>query len=95
LAVALIASFAWCVFAYTGDAYFPYGGQVVAIRTSWAKRFILESGDEEILVIRTPDGKMIDRVVSMQTRILQGIRVGDHVVKERGFGNSVRRAEAE
>ena len=89
LAVTLITGLLWCVTKYVHDAYVPYEGEVVAIRRSWAERFILESGDDEHLIIRTPEGRAIDRVVPSQDRILQGIGVGDHVVKEKGFRHRI------
>ena len=93
LAVTLVSGFMWCVVEYVHDAYVPYQGEVVAIRRSWAERFILESSDDEHLIIRTPEGRTIDRVVPIQHRILQGIGVGDQVVKERGFRNRIRLRE--
>ena len=93
LAVTLVTGFVWCVAKHMHDAYFPYQGEVVAIRTSWAERFILKSVDDEHLIIRTSEGSMIDRVVPMQVRIMQGIGVGDQVVKEKGFRNRVRLRE--
>jgi len=93
LAVALVVGFVWCVGKYVHDAYVPYEGEVVAIRRSWVERFILESGDDEHLIIRTPAGRTIDRVVPTQHRILQGIGIGDQVVKERGFRNRIRLRE--
>lgn len=93
LAVALLGGFVWCVAKYMHDAYVPYENKVVAIRRSVAERFILESVDDEHLIIQTPDGRTIDRIVPIQNRILAGIGVGDSVVKQRGFFNPVRLRE--
>jgi hypothetical protein len=93
LAAALVIGFIWCVGKYLHDAYVPYEGEVVAIRMSWAERFILESSEDEHLIIRTPEGRTIDRVVPVQDRIVQSIGVGDHVVKERGFRHRIRLRE--
>ena len=90
LALVLVSGFAWCVVKYLHDAYFPYEGEVVAIRTSWLERFVLESVDDDHLTVRTSGGKIIDRIAPMQVRIMNGIDVGDHIVKERGFRNRVR-----
>ncbi|MBN1425280.1 hypothetical protein JXA88_12060 [Candidatus Fermentibacteria bacterium] len=90
LGLAVVAAFFVSVATYVHDAYFPYEGEVVGLKVRWVDRFILESPEEEHLVIRTPAGKTIDRVVPMQIRIRQGIRIGDQVVKERGFRNRVR-----
>jgi hypothetical protein len=93
LAAALVIGFIWCVGKYVHDAYVPYEGEVVAIRRSWAERLILESSDDEHLTIRTPEGRTIDRVVPIQHRIMQGIDLGDYVVKERGFRSRIRLRE--
>ena len=93
LALVLVAGLVWYIAKYVHDAYVPYEGEVVAIRRSWAERLILESSDDEHLIIRTPEGRTIDRVVPIQDRILQGIGVGDHVVKEKGFRHRIRLRE--
>ena len=93
LALALVAGLVWCIAKYVHDAYVPYEGEVVAIRQSWAERFILDSSDDEHLIIRTSAGRTIDRVVPIQDRILQGIGIGDQVVKEKGFRHRIRRRE--
>jgi len=93
LAATLVIGFIWCVGEYVHDAYVPYEGEVVAIRRSWAERLILESSDDKHLTIRTPEGRTIDRVVPIQHRVMQGIGIGDHVVKERGFRNRIRLRE--
>jgi len=93
VAVALVGGFAWCVAKYLHDAYAPYEGEVVAIKKSWLERFVLESSDDEHLIIRTSNGRTIDRVVPIQHRIMQGIDIGDHVVKEKGFHNRIRLRE--
>ena len=89
LTLALLVGFVWCVGKYLHDAYVPYEGEVVAIERSSLEWLILESSDDEHLTIRTPDGKMIDRVVPMQHRVMAGIGVGDYVVKKRGFSHHV------
>lgn len=91
--MALVAGSVWCVSNYLHNAYFPYQGEVVAIRTSWAEWFIFEFVDDEHLTIRTSEGKTIDRVVPTQIRIMQSIGVGDQVVKEKGFRNQIRLRE--
>jgi hypothetical protein len=90
LAVLGITGFACSAAKYVRDSYFPYQGKVVAIKKSWADWVLFESGDQEHLIIQTPDGKTINRVISMQTRILQRIDVGDYVVKNRGFRNQIK-----
>ena len=81
----------WYAADYACDAYAPYEGEVVAVRRPWLERFVLESSDDEHLVIRTPEGRTIVRTVPRQHLVLQGIGLGDYVVKKRGFGNRVRR----
>ena len=95
LLIGLIAG-AGCATAAIGgliyDAYFPYEGEVTAITTSWVDWMVFDIGDWEHLQIRTPEGAVIDRRISMEHRIRQCITVGDYVVKPRGFGNRVRTA---
>jgi hypothetical protein len=90
LAIMYLAGFAWCVIKYLRDNYLPYNGEVIAITRSWTDWLVFEHDDQEHLVIRTPDGDTIDRIVSMQTRSLQRIEVGDYVVKDRGMSRKVR-----
>jgi hypothetical protein len=89
-AVMYVAGFAWCVTKYLRDSYFSYEGEVVAIARSWIDWLVLEGNDQEHMIIRTPAGDTIDRVVSIQTRSLQRIEVGDYVVKSRGIRRKVR-----
>jgi hypothetical protein len=93
LVVTFVVAFFLSVAKYLRDSYFPYQGEVVAITRSWADWLLLEDNDQEHLVIRTPGGDTIDRVVTMQTRSLQRIKVGDYVVKERGIRKKVRRSD--
>ncbi len=88
--VLFFTGFACSVTKYIRDSYFPYQGKVVAIKRSWTDWLLFESGNKEHLIIQTPEGRTIDRVVPMQIRVIQGIEVGDYVVKNRGFQNKVK-----
>jgi len=90
LGIIYVAGFLGCVGKYLRDSYLPYEGEVVAIKRSWTDWFLLESNDQEHLVIRTPAGNTVDRVVSLQTRSLQRIEVGDYVVKDKGIRNHAK-----
>ncbi len=90
-AAMVVVGFVWYAADFAYDAYVPYEGEVVAVRRPWLERFVLESSDHEHLVIRTPEGRTIVRTVPRQHLVLQGIGLGDYVVKKRGFGNRVRR----
>jgi hypothetical protein len=72
------------------DGYFPYEGRVHRITTSWLDWLVFDFSDYEHLVIQTPTGKTIDRIVSMEIRSRQRIEKGDDVVKGRGLRNWVR-----
>lgn len=72
------------------DAYFPYEGQVQHIKSSWLDTLVFESSDYQYLVINTPSGKTIDRIISSGVRTRQRIEPGDYVIKVRGFRNHVR-----
>jgi hypothetical protein len=93
--VLLLAVLVWLVlFArsavkFTWDHYSPYEGTVVEIKRNWTDEVTSESGDVEHLIIRTPQGKLIDRSISFQTRVTSNIREGDYVVKRRGFTSRI------
>ncbi|MFC1766737.1 hypothetical protein ACFL6U_32265 [Planctomycetota bacterium] len=74
------------------DCYAPYEGTVVAVERHWLDHVGLESGDWEHLIIDTPDGRNIDKYVSIQQRVLQHIHVGDRVVKKRGFAQVTKQS---
>ena len=89
-ALMYLAGFAWCAAKHLRDSFFSYEGDVIAITRSWMDWLVLEGNDQEHLIIRTPPGNTIDRVVSIQTRSLQRIEVGDYVVKSKGIRKKVR-----
>ena len=64
--------------------YFPYEGTVIRIERDFVHDVFSEDEDDR-LVIRTPEGKEIERMVSMYVRVSQRIFVGSYVVKEKGF----------
>ena len=72
------------------DYYYPYEGRVLKIETRWYDHIPFEFMTWEHLVIETPDGKIIDRLVSMEIRFPSRIQTGDYVIKEKGFRNTVR-----
>ena len=98
LALVLVVFALFCFFSFVflagkflRDSYFPYEGKVLSIRTSWEDWLAFDfPGEYEHLVLETPGGEIIDRFVSIQTRSLQRIEVGDYVIKERGFRTWVR-----
>ncbi|MBN2399658.1 MAG: hypothetical protein JXI33_04885 [Candidatus Aminicenantes bacterium] len=75
---------------YGWDSYFPYEGIVLKIETCWLDWLASEFMSLEHLIIETPEGKIIDKVVSMDVRIPNRVQAGDYVVKRTGFGNPVR-----
>jgi len=89
-----LALFARSVVDYTWDHYSPYEGTVVAIKRHWADHLTSESGDVEHLLIRTPQGRLIDKCISLQRRIATDIRTGDYVTKKRGFTHDVQRRDS-
>jgi len=100
LAILLLIAFLVCLILFvhsavkfTWDHYSPYEGTVVEIKRSWTDQVASESGDVEHLIIRTPQGRLIDKSISFQTRITSNIREGDYVVKKRGFRSHVRRRD--
>lgn len=95
-AAILIAVFGWLFLVaktaikLTWDYNYPYEGTVLKIETHWYDRIAFEFMTWEHLVIKTPEGEIIDRLVSVQTRIPSRIQVGDYVIKGEGIGNAVR-----
>lgn len=85
-----MVSFALLAVKDLRDSYFPYEGEVVAIKTSWLDWFLFESGNQERLIIQTPDNRTINRMVSQQIRVLHRIEVDDYIIKKRGFSKHVR-----
>ncbi len=90
-----LAVFCRSVAKYTWDHYGAYEGTVVEIRRDWTDHLASESGDWEHLIIKTPQGRLIDRYISFETRAIEHIRPGDHVIKERGFTNRIQRRDGE
>jgi hypothetical protein len=88
-----LAVFCRSVAKYTWDHYAAYEGTVVEIERDWTDHLASESGDLEHLIIRTPQGRLIDRYISFETRALKHIRPGDYVIKERGFTRRVQRRD--
>ena len=74
----------------TWDYYYPYEGRVLKIETRWYDHIPFEFVTWEHLVIETPDGKTIDKLISMEIRLPNRIETGDYVIKGRGFRNTVR-----
>ena len=72
------------------DYYYPYQGRVLKIETHWADHIPFEFLTWEHLTIETPEGKTMDRFVSMQVRYSSRIKVGDYVIKKKGIRNYVR-----
>ena len=102
LAILLLTAFLVCLvlFAhsaikFTWDHYSPYEGTVVEIKRNWTDHIASESGDVEHLIIRTPQGRLIDKSISFQTRVTSNIREGDYVVKKRGFRSRIHRRDGD
>ena len=76
------------------DHYFPYEGRVVEIKNNWVDYVTFESTPWEHMIIETPDGRMIDRLVSLTNRARAGIKVGDTVIKYKGFESRVQKNRA-
>jgi len=74
----------------TWDSYYQYEGKVLKIETRWYDRIPFEFNTWEHLIIKTPDGKTIDKLVSMEIRLPNRIETGDYVIKGKGFKNTVR-----
>jgi hypothetical protein len=74
----------------TGDYYYPYEGRVLRIETRWYDHIPFDFMTWEHLVIETPEGEIIDRLVSMEIRFSNHIQPGDYVIKSKGFRNAVR-----
>jgi DNA-directed RNA polymerase subunit H (RpoH/RPB5) len=73
------------------DRYGAYQGKVVAIRSrTLLDHLAMEFIFVEHLVLKTPEGKTIDKMVGVENRAFFRIEVSDWVVKERGFGNHAR-----
>ena len=96
----VIVALILCVFIWLGcifyqftklcfDHYFPYEGKVVAIGHTWVDYVTYETTSWDHLIIETPKGGKIDRLVSLQNRILAGIKPGSQVIKRRGFKERV------
>ena len=90
LALLFLALFFTTAARFTLHAYTAYEGRLQAVESRWTDFLAFEFGECEHLIIETPEGKTIDRMVGLHTRISRGIRPGDYVVKEKGFGNRVR-----
>ena len=94
--VILIAVFGWLFLVaktaikLTWDYYYPYEGRLLKIETHWYDRIAFDFMTWEHLVIETPEGEVIDRLVSVHTRIPSRIQVGDYVIKGEGIVNAVR-----
>lgn len=95
-AVILIALFGWhflvakTAIKLTWGYYYPYEGTVLKIETHWYDYVAFEFMTWEHLIIETPEGEVIDRLISVQTRIPGRIQVGDYVIKGEGVGDKVR-----
>jgi hypothetical protein len=72
------------------DGYFPYQGRVLNIETRWADYVTGELVHWEHLIIETPEGETVDKLLSFERRVTSRIKKGDYVVKKRGFFNRVR-----
>ena len=97
--VLLVAVLAWLALSCRAcariawDSYGSYEGTVVDIRTRWTDHLTSDFGQWEHLLVETPQGRILDKYVSFQRRVMNGIHEGDYVVKEKGFGNAVRRRD--
>ncbi len=89
-----LALFARSAVDYTWDHYSSYEGTVVAIERHWTDHLTSESGDVEYLLIRTPQGRMIDKRISLERRIATNIQPGDYVTKKRGFTHPIQRRDS-
>jgi len=89
-----LALFARSAIDHTWDHYSPYEGTVVAIERHWTDHLTSESGDVEHLLIRTPQGRLIDKRISLERRIATNIRPGDYVTKNRGFAHRIQRRDS-
>jgi hypothetical protein len=74
----------------TWDYYYPYEGRVLKIESRWYDHILFEFTTWEHLIIETPDGEPIDKLVSMEIRLPNRIETGDYVIKGKGFRNTVR-----
>ena len=72
------------------DGYFPYEGRVLDIETRWTDYATGEFIRWEHLIIETPDGEWIDKLLSFERRVTSRIKKGDVIIKKRGFSNRVR-----
>lgn len=79
---------------YTWDHYSPYEGTVVEIKRDWTDHLTSESADTERLIIRTPEGRLIDKCISFETRVMSNIHEGDYVTKKRGFTRHIQRRDS-
>jgi len=89
-ALTCLAIFGITAMKVARDYYFPYEGEVLRIEKRWYDHIAFEFPTWEHLIIKTPDGKTIDRLVSLEVRLPNRIAPGDYVVKKQGFGNAVR-----
>jgi len=69
------------------DHYFPYEGKVLEIRSRWTDHVTFENTLWDHLIIKTPDGRIVDKLVGREQRLLARIKTGDIVAKRRGFSN--------
>ncbi len=89
-----LALFARSVIEFTWDHYGSYQGTVVEIKHDWTDYLTSESGNTERLIIRTPQGQLIDKCISFETRVMNNIRAGDYVTKQRGFIHRIQRRDS-
>jgi hypothetical protein len=90
LAVAWLALEAVVGLDFLTDRYGAYAGTVRDIKTTWIDRLTLDFTPVEHLIIETDDGRIIDKLVSVENRAFFRIAVGDRVEKARGFGSHAR-----
>ncbi len=94
--VLVILATAWIILACVTaldlvlDLYGAYEGTVLRIGGRWTDWVVLDPADWEHLTLQTPRGKIVDKTVTIGTRLAKRIRVGDYIVKEKGFRNRPR-----
>lgn len=94
--VLLVAVVVWLILIFHAavnlvwDGYFPYQGRVLEIETRWSDYITGEFVRWEHLIIETPEGETVDKLLSFERRVTSRIKKGDYVVKKRGFFNRVR-----
>lgn len=89
-ALLLLSLFVITAIDFLWDQYFPYEGKVLKIETRWYDYITFEFMTWEHVMIETPDGKTVDKLVSTEIRLPNRIKVGDYVVKQKGFRNAIR-----